>query len=176
MKTVSKVVVALTLAASVVFLALPAGSVFAQGEKPPQVETELPRGPQDLEKMFEREIERYERTGERIAKSAEVVEKLEDRIAELVEEGEDSSSLEIILGAFQENMTAVEGAYAEVGELIDEHAGFDADGKVVDESLAVYTLRRIAEGLLEVHQLGEDARFELKWDLMEYRFENRVED
>ena len=60
--------------------------------------------------------------------------------------------------------------------MIDDHAGFDADGKVVDEGLAVYTLRQIAEGLLEVHQLGEDARFELRWDLMEYRYSLRNTD
>ena len=60
-------------------------------------------------------------------------------------------------------MAAVEDAYVEVGELIDDHAGFDADGKVVDEGLAVYTLRQIAEGLLDMHQLREDARFELRW-------------
>ena len=31
-------------------------------------------------------------------------------------------------------------------------------------------LRQIAEGLLDVHQLREDARFELRWDLMAYRY------
>ena len=38
-------------------------------------------------------------------------------------------------------------------------AGFDADGKVVDESLAVYTLRQIAEGLLDVAPVGRGCPF-----------------
>lgn len=175
MKTFYKVLVGLTLAASVAFLALPTGSVFAQDEEPPQFEMEE-QGGQGLEALFEAEVERYEKTGERIAKSADVVEKLEDRIAEMVENGRDASGLEEILATFQDNMVAVEDAYAEVGELIDDHAGFDINGEVVDESLAVYTLRQVADGLLDVHQLGEDARFELKWDLMEYRYSLRNAD
>jgi hypothetical protein len=70
-------------------------------------------------------------------------------------------------------MDVVQEVYDELGELIEEHAGFDADGQVTDESLAVYTLRQMAEGLLDLHQLGEAARFELRWDLMEYRYANR---
>jgi len=169
MKTFYKILVGLILAASVIFLALPTSSVFAQDDNPPLVETEG----QGLEALFEEEVERLEKAGERIAKSAEVVEKLEDRIAIMVENGRDASGLEEILATFQENMDAVEDAYDEVGELIDDHAGFDADGEVVDESLAVYTLRQIADGLLDVHHLGEDARFELKWDLMAYRYSLR---
>lgn len=169
MKTFYKVLVGLTLAASVVFLALPAASVFAQDEEPPLAELEEQTG-QGIASLFEEEIERYEKVGEAIEKSTEVVEKLEDRIAKMVENGKDASGLEEILAVFQANLAEVEDAYAEVGDLIDEHAGFDADGNVIDESLAVYTLRQIADGLLDVHQFGEDARFELKWDLMEYRY------
>ncbi len=36
--------------------------------------------------------------------------------------------LQGILNAFRENLYEVEEIYAEVGALIDEHAGFDADG------------------------------------------------
>ena len=176
MKKIRKVVVGLLLTACVVFLAMPVGSVFAQGEEPPQVETELPRGSKGLEALFIQEVERYEKAGEGIAKSAGVAEKLECWITKRVESGKDASELESILSTFQENMVTVEDAYAEVGELIDDHAGFDVDGKVVDESLAVYTLRQIAEGLLEVHRLREDARFALRWDLMEYRYSLRNPD
>ena len=176
MKESYKVLVALTLAVVVVLMALPADSVFAQGEKPPQLDAELPRGPQGIEALFEEVIERFEKAGEAMAKSVEVVEKLEDRIAKRFEAGRDAAGLEDILAAFQENMADVEEVYNEVGELIDEHAGFDVHGKVVDKSLAIYNLRQIAEGLLDMHQLGEDARFELKWDLMEYRHDLRHAD
>lgn len=121
-------------------------------------------------------LDRYERAGERIEKADEAVERLAQRIATLTEAGLDPAELQAILDDFQTNMEAVQAAYAELGEVIDEHAGFDADGQVTDESLAAATLRQIAEGLLDLHQLSEDARFELRWDLMEYRFENRGEE
>ena len=175
MKKIGKLLIGLTLAVSLIFLASPAGSVYAQGDEPPRDALEEQSG-QGLEDLFAREIERFEKVGERIEKSAEVVEKLEDRIEARVEAGKDASDLEEILATFQANMVAVEEAYADVGELIDDHAGFDVDGKVVDESLAVYTLRQIAEGLLDMHQLGEDARFALKWDLIEYRYGQRNAD
>ena len=104
----------------------------------------------------------------------DVVEKLEARIAALVENGENPARLEDILASFQKNMAVIEKAYADVGELIAEHAGFDEDGQVVDESLAVYTLNKIAEGLLDVHQLSEVTQFELRWDLLIYRYSSRV--
>ena len=150
MKKIGKLLIGLTLAVSLIFLASPAGSVFAQGEEPPRDALEEQSG-QGLEDLFIREIERFEKVGERIEKSAEVVEKLEDRIAKMVENGRDASGMEEILATYQANMEAVEEVYNDVGELIDDHAGFDVDGKVVDEGLAVYTLRQIAEGLLEVH-------------------------
>jgi len=127
MKKTSKIVIGLILTAGVVLLALPASSVFAQSDEPPQVEAEEQSG-QGLEDLYAREIERFEKVGEGIEKSTKVVEKLEDRIAARVEAGRDASDLEEILATFQANMVAVEEAYADVGELIDDHAGFDVDG------------------------------------------------
>ena len=103
MKKIGKLMIGLTLAVSLIFLAAPAGSVYAQGEEPPQVEAEEQSG-HGLENLYAREIERYEKVGEGIAKSAEVVEKLEDRITKRVEAGKDASELENILSTFQENM------------------------------------------------------------------------
>ncbi len=170
MKKTSKIVIGLILTAGVVLLALPTGSAFAQGEEPPQVEMEESDGAMGLEALFAQEVERYEKAEEGFINADEAIDKLERRIETLIERGKDPSGLQGILNAFRENLYEVEEIYAEVGALIDEHAGFDADGAVVDESLAVCTLRQIAEGLLDVHQLGEDARFELKWDLMAYRY------
>ena len=173
MKQTSKIVIGLILTASVVLLALPASSVFAQDEEPPQMESEVPDGPTGIEALFEQEIKRYEKAEEGFINADEAAAKLEKRIETLVERGKDPSGLQDILDAFRNNLYDVEDIYAEVGELIENHVGFDSNGNVVDEGLAVYTLRQIAEGLLEVHQLVEDARFELRWDLMEYRYSLR---
>jgi hypothetical protein len=98
---------------------------------------------------------------------------LAQRIETLTDAGLDPVRLQAILDDFQANMDAVQTAYDDLGEVIDEHAGFDADGQVTDEALALGTVRQIADGLLDLHQAGEDARFELRWDLREYRYQNR---
>lgn len=176
MKKTSKMFIGLILTAGVILLALPVSSVFAQGEEPPQVETEEPDGILGLEALFAKEVERYEKAEEGIINADEAVAKLKRRIETLIERGKDPSGLQDILDAFLNNLYDVEDIYVEVGELIENHVGFDSDGKVVDEGLAVYTLRQIAEGLLDVHQLAEDARFELRWDLMHYRYSLRNAD
>ena len=173
------------LITGMVLLALPSGTVFAQESDPPQLDREkqrdrsepfFPRGPKGLERLYDKMVDRYEDMCYRINDTDDVTRKLEDRIEDLVDAGEDPSALEAILATFQENMTAVEEAYDAVGVIIDEHDGFNGEGEVEDESLALLTLRRIAEGLQDVHQLGEDARLALRWDLMELRYQNQPEE
>ncbi len=173
------------LIVGVVLLALPSETVFAQESDPPDFEREkqrdrsrpfFPKGIKGLERMYDRLVDRYEDMGYRINDTDDVTRKLEDRIEALIEQGEDPSDLEAILESFYEDMALVEAAHDSVGALIDEHAGFNDDGEVEDESVALLTLRQIAEGLLDVHQLGEDARLGLHLDLMELRYQNQPEE
>lgn len=185
MKKTLGVLTASLLVVGIVLLALPSGAVFAQELDPPEFDREkhrdrsrpfFPRGPKGLERMVDKLVDRYEDMGYRINDTDDVTRKLEDRIEDLVEAGEDPSELEAILATFQANMAAVEEAHEAVGMIIDEHAGFNEEGEVEDESLALFTLRQIAEGLLEVHQLGEDARLTMHWDLMTLRYQNQPEE
>lgn len=185
MKRAFSILIVGLLIIGVVALALPSTAVYAQESDPPPFDREkqrdpsgpiFPRGPLGLERLFDRLVDRYEDVGYKIHDSDDVTRKLEDRIETLIEEGEDPSELEGILAAFKENMTAVETAYDEVGAIVDGHAGFNDDGEVTDESVALLTLRQIAEGLLDVRQLGEDARLALHWDLMALRYENQPEE
>ena len=170
------------LIAGMILLALPSGTVFAQEPDPPPFDREkhrdrsepfFPLGSKGLERLYDRLVDRYEDVGYRINDTDDVTRKVEDRIKALVESGEDPSDLEAALATFQENMAAVEEAHDAVRAMIEENAGFNEDGEVEDESLALLTLRQIAEGLQEVHQLGEDARLALRWDLMEIRYLNQ---
>jgi hypothetical protein len=56
--------------------------------------------------------------------------------------------------------------------LIDEPAGFNDAGEAVDEDQALLTLLDIAEGLLDVTQFSHDAKFDLRRDLIGYRYQN----
>ncbi|MCB2214256.1 hypothetical protein KQH50_02555 [bacterium] len=176
MNNKSKTLIALAVLAGIVMLALPTGTVAAQPQDPPRGEGRPDREPRSLEELYGDLIQRYNRVGDRLDDADRPAERLEDRIETLTENGEDADGLQTILDTFQANLAEVQTAYADLGEIVDEHAGFDDDGAVTDESLAVTTLRQIADGLLDVHQLGEDTRFALRWDLTAYRFENQVDD
>ncbi len=185
MKKFTLTLISSLLIAGMVLLALPSGTAFAQEQEPPEKAREnrrdgskpfFPMGPKGLERLYDLLIDRYEDMDYRIQDTDDVVGKLQDRIADLIEAGEDPSALEDILAAFNEDMIAVNAAHDAVGEIIEAHEGFNEAGKVEDETAALGTLRQIAEGLLEVHQLGEDARFGLRWDMMTHRYQNMPEE
>lgn len=184
MKKIALILTVSLVIAGIVLLALPAKAVFAQEPDPPpfehgkgrnQPEPVFPLGEKGLERLFDKLVDRYEDAGYRIKDTDDVTRKLENRIEDLVEEGEDPSALEAILETFQENMDTVEAAYTDLGKIIENHAGFNAEGQVEDEAVAILTLRQIAEGLLDVQKLSEDARFDLRWDLLILRYQNKPE-
>jgi hypothetical protein len=203
MKKTNKTLITLTIVAAIVLLAIPTNMVFAQEETPSDEETqERPMKPQmkknkamgrtkggmggaknmnwgenaSLDRVLDRLVDRYEDIGYRIQDTDDTVQRLENQIEDLIELGEDPYEVETILQTFLDNMALVEDAYAEVGVLIDAHEGFDDEGEVIDEEVAMATLRSIAEGLLEVHQLGEDVRFDLRWDRMAFNYRRNSED
>ena len=194
MKKITKTFLTIAVITGIVLLAVPLNSVLAQEETPSQSEEDQERGlgwlkrpfvkrnvkkrrgfsnrPMDLEQQYAALVDRYEDVGYRISDTDDVIYRLETRIEKITEDGEDPAGLQAILDAFLENMNAVEEAYEDVGELIETHAGFDDNAEVLDEDQAIATLRSIAEGLLDVHQLAEDARCDLRWDLKTYQYKN----
>ncbi|MEA3326901.1 MAG: hypothetical protein U9R53_06275 [Chloroflexota bacterium] len=181
MKKISKILLTLTIVGSIALLTIPTGLVFAQEEAPPSERRGKARKQRlfkrdfTLDEMYEKMIDRYEDMGYRIQDTDDIVQRLENRIETLIEEEQDPAALQTILETFEDNMAVVEEAYADVSNLFEEHEGFDDEGDVLDEELAMITLRSIAEGLLDVHQLGEDARFGLRWDMMANNYQNRDE-
>ena len=203
MKKINKTFIGLSIVAAIVLLAIPTAMVFAQDETPSDEETmERPMRPQNkrgafkgrakgsmnhakglmwgpnasLDRVYDRLVDRYEDMGYRIQDTDDVVQRLENKIEDLLEQGEDPSEVEATLQTFLDNMALVEEAYAEVSAVIDAHNGFDDDGEVLDEELAWVTLRNIAEGLMDVHQLGENVRFDLRWDRMAFNYRNNSGD
>ncbi len=172
MKKINKFLIALTLITGIVLLAIPSQSVFAQDDTPPN----SPRKQQkDLSDVLEALTDKYDDMGDAIQNTDDVVRKIQGWIEQLESHDRDASGLQTSLDTFLTNMEAVQTTYDNVGDLLNVHAGFDADGNVTDEIQALATLRSIAEGLLDVHQLGEDARLALKWDLMTFRYLNQTE-
>jgi hypothetical protein len=176
MKKLSKTLITLAVLVGIVVLALPTTTVAAQGEKPPVEERRTARHPKGPEGWYAELVDKYEDVGYRLQDTDDPVRRLENRIETLTKNGEDASGVEAILDTFEANLALAQAAYDDLGPVFAAHAGFDDEGAVVDDAQAVSTLRQMAEGLLNVHQLSEDARFELRRDLMEYRYMNRSEE
>ncbi len=176
MKKLSTILVTLAIIAGIVFLAIPTTSVYAQDNAPPISRAGKQQRKKGLDDVYEEVIDRYEDMGYTIQDTDDVIRKLEDWIEGIEGKGEDPAGVQTILSTFETNLAAVQTAYDAVGDLVETHPGFDSEGNVIDESLALNTLRSIAEGLLNVHQLGEDAKLALKWDIMAYRFQNAPEE
>ena len=198
MKKTTKILIVIAVIAGIAILTVPISSVFAHEDVPPDIEEQQengggwfrrpfvkriinfklrsPKRPMSLEAQYAKLVDRYEDVGYRIEDTDDVVYRLEERIEALTDEDEDASEVQTILDTFLENMTIIEEAYDELGELISQHEGFDDDGEIIDEDRAFATLRSIAEGLLNIHQLSEDTRFELRWDLKAYHYKNTSEE
>jgi hypothetical protein len=168
----SKTLITVALLAGLALLAIPSGAAFAQAEDPLSGTDESSEQPKSLEERYANLVDRYEKAGDRLDKVHELISKVEDRIEERAAEGKDTARAQAALDSFLENLASVEAAYAEVGMLIDEHAGFNDAGEAVDEEQALLTLLDIAEGLLDVTQFSQDAKVDLRRDLIGYRYQN----
>jgi TolA-binding protein len=172
MSNKSKTLITVSLLAGLTLLALPTGAAFAQAEDPPAGTDESSEQPKSLEERYAKLVDRYEKAGDRLDEVHELISKVEDRIEERAAEGKDTARAQVALDSFLKNLASVEAAYAEVGMLIDEPAGFNDAGEAVDEDQALLTLLDIAEGLLDVTQFSQDAKFDLRRDLIGYRYQN----
>jgi len=194
MKKISIVLILVSVLAGLAVAAIPSSDVYATaidneappveqmgfGKQPLKKQSMKPFGeevkPIGLEGAYKNLIKRFEQMGLKLERADTVVERLEEQIVKLQDEGKDTADLEAALNEFVTNAAAAQAVYDEAAELIDEHIGFNFKGEVEDEGLAIQTLRDISGKLLDVHQLMEDAKYELRWDLMEYRYKNRPVD
>ena len=194
MKKISIVLILVSVLTGLAVVAIPSSDVYATaidneappveqmgfGKQPLKKQSMKPFGeevkPIGLEGAYKNLIKRFEQMGLKLERADTVVERLEEQIVKLQDEGKDTADLEAALNEFVTNAAAAQAVYDEAAELIDEHIGFNFKGEVEDEGLAIQTLRDISGKLLDVHQLMEDAKYELRWDLMEYRYKNRPVD
>lgn len=142
---ISKIMMAL-LAVTLVFAAFPATSAYAADEPPPAGELT----PEQLEKVWARQLRLYERVGKAFEDTDAHIEKIQSRIDKAAEKGKDVSALQSALDAYKAALLESKPEYDALGEVIDAHNGFDADGKVTDEEQARATVTEVREGMKAV--------------------------
>ena len=146
--------VAMTLA--LVAAALPWTSVFAApaaDPSTPPVDSEKSNA--RIESLWMREQNAVERLGKVIDRSNTMTEKVQTWIDRARENGKDVTALQAALDAYKQAVQESGPMYEQAQSIVNEHAGFDADGKVTDREQAIQTLKELGTQLKDLRgQIG----------------------
>jgi hypothetical protein len=149
MKNMFNKIILGVLTAALVFAAFPVTGVSAQGENPPQT----PALTNDkLEKVWERELQAYERLGKVFNDIDDTLTIFQARINRAAKNGKDVTSLQSALDAFAAALKKSKPIYDGMGQLVSSHAGFDASGKVTDAEQAKSTAKAMGDKLKELKE------------------------
>jgi hypothetical protein len=163
------------LIVSAAALAFPTGSVAAASlaQQPQVTPAQKTPDPARLEKVYQREREALKAQAERFDRLDERVVKFAERIAKLKQDGKDVTVLEKALDAFKAKLAEARSQHEEAAQLLNNHAGFDAVGKVTDLTQAAATLKAAGKILRDVHQDLRPALREIIRVVREFIRDNR---
>ena len=142
MKNVFSKMMMAVMVLALVFAAIPVPSVFAQDEQPP-AKAELTD--EKLEQAWSRILQGYERLGKGFEDTDAHIAKFQSLIDKAAANGKDVSEIQSALDAYEAALIASKPAYDALGDIINSHAGFDANGKVTDSEQARATLKAVRE-------------------------------
>ncbi|MBV6391895.1 MAG: hypothetical protein KPEEDBHJ_01111 [Anaerolineales bacterium] len=123
------------LAVALALAAVPASPAFAEDENPPQPTNEK------LEAAWARAVKTHERLGKAFEDTDGRIAKLQGMIDKAAANGKDVSQLQAALDAYEAALTAARPQYEALGNVIDAHSGFDANGRVTNAEQAKATLK-----------------------------------
>lgn len=113
----------------------------------------IPPDPEQYEGIFSNLTQSLERINAIFERADEFTIKAEERLAELEGEGKDTTRGEEILGKFVEAIDNAHQLYDQASLILDTHAGFDEDGSVIDETLALDTITNAGENLRSCREI-----------------------
>jgi hypothetical protein len=100
-----------------------------------------------LERVWARQQRIYRREGNRLAKAGDFIANVQAFIEKANEMDWDTTSVQAALNALSGVIPAAKAAHAPGAAIIAGHAGFDANGKVADQTTAVATVKSLAQVL-----------------------------
>lgn len=139
--TFQKTILAALIVALVVAV-LPLTSVFAAGNN--EISNER------LEKLWQKMLNRYERVGKMFDNDTELIDRAEEMIARLEQEGKSTAELELALQAYEDALKIARPVYESCKGTINSHKGFDSTGKVTDAKQAGDTVKALGEKFAEI--------------------------
>lgn len=164
-----KIVLAISVAA-LVFAAFPVTSAFAADDDPP-ISGDI--SDENLERIWARQLRRYERIGRAFEDIDAHVAKIQERIDRIAENGKDVTALQAALDAYEAALNAAKPTYDSIEAIVNTHTGFDANGKVTDSEQAKSTVEQMRTKMQELKSAMDGTFRALREALREFREANR---
>ena len=166
-----------------VLLVVSTGPVFANTRPEDPQPPVQPQGAQDLENdipirdritgLLENVYERSGKLVEHVGEDLSRVEIIEERLVKAIERqealGEDTSEVQTTFDEFLAKVPDIEAGYADVLEIFNAPAGFDADGNVTDIDDAIDSMQALKDNLQTTHQEWHEATSSLREVLEAYQ-------
>jgi len=140
MKLLFKKTILFALVAALGMASLPFVSADAAGAYDPPVPGQRQISNERLERIWARQLRRYERIGNGFERDDAFIERVQDLIDRAAENGKDASAVQAALDAFETALQDAHPIYESANGLVNSHQGFDANGKVTDPAKAQETV------------------------------------
>jgi hypothetical protein len=105
--------------------------------------------------------------------AGEVADFIEAWIQTLGDEGQDVSELEAALEEFEAALAEALGFYQQAADVLNEHAGFDENGKVIDRQQAAETVRAAGRSLRDGRRALKEGVIDLRRAVRDWRRDHR---
>jgi len=106
-------------------------------------------------------------------KAPAILEKINEKIALLKAAGVDAKPLEDAVAACVASVQEAKAKMEEAGAILTTHAGFDADGKVMDAAQARQTVREAGAAQKQARRITEKAIRDLKQAARDFFRQNK---
>jgi hypothetical protein len=125
-----------------------------------------------LERAYQVELQHLARQDRFLTKAAAFLDRAETFIASLREAGYDTTALEEAVESGRASLAEARTEWTAAKAVLEEGAGFDEDGEVVDPALARTTLETAFGHMRRVHEIGAEALATLQAAIDEFRQDN----
>ncbi|MGB8983447.1 MAG: hypothetical protein WCC12_16365 [Anaerolineales bacterium] len=152
MKLLFRKTILFALIAALGMASLPLVSVSAAGAYDPPAPGERQISNERLERIWARQLRRYERIGNGFERDDAFIERVQELIDRAAENGKDVSAVQAALDAFEAALQDAHPIYESANGLVNSHQGFDANGKVTDPAKAQETVDAMHAKLQEIKE------------------------
>jgi hypothetical protein len=159
------------------FLAYPGLTVFAaaspQTVTPPAAQTPQPDSTARLEQRYQQEQTTFTAQGKRIDLTNTLIGRAQGIIDRFKVKGVDVTALQTALDNFKTSVASAGAIHAKAGDILSAHAGFDANGKVTDQTAARTTLQSAGESIQQARQTLNTAGSDLRQAIRTFRQQHK---